>query len=350
MRVCYTGGGTLGHVLPALSVHAILKTKPGYECLFIGSRKKSERSAVESACVPFAGIFSGKLRRYFTFKTLLAGFGVLFGFLQSLVILSRYRPDVLFSKGGYVSVPPVLAAHLLRIPVVIHESDATAGLANRISSRYASRICVPFDGAGKEFPQEKVVVTGNPIRPSLLVLSGRDFKKEKGIAGPLILVLGGSQGAKEVNSLIWNQLDRLCRQAVIWHQCGSRDWKGIRHQGYHQCRFITDDMAALYEAADLVVSRSGAGAISELCHYGKPSILIPLRSGSRGDQVVNAKRMEKAGAALVWTGEKDLASMVEDLLASPGRLETMARNAESLDKSDATERVAEVIEQVGANK
>ena len=180
MRVCYTGGGTLGHVLPALSVHAVLKAKPGYECLFLGSRRKNERSAVESACVPYAGIFSGKLRRYFTFKTLFSGFGVLFGFLQSLLILSRYRPDVLFSKGGYVSVPPVLAAHLLRIPVVIHESDATAGLANRISSRYASRICVPFEGAGTEFPQEKVVVTGNPIRPSLSAPSGRDFTNDSG--------------------------------------------------------------------------------------------------------------------------------------------------------------------------
>ncbi|MDY6344234.1 MAG: undecaprenyldiphospho-muramoylpentapeptide beta-N-acetylglucosaminyltransferase [Sphaerochaetaceae bacterium] len=347
MRVCYTGGGTLGHVLPALSVHAVLKAKPGYECLFLGSRRRNERSAVESACVPYAGIFSGKLRRYFTFKTLFSGFGVLFGFLQSLLILSRYRPDVLFSKGGYVSVPPVLAAHLLRIPVVIHESDATAGLANRISSRYASRICVPFEGAGTEFPQEKVVVTGNPIRPSLSAPSGRDFKREKGIAGPLILVLGGSQGAKEVNSLIWNQLDALCRQAVVWHQCGSRDWKGIRHQGYHQCRFITDDMAALYEAADLVVSRSGAGALSELCHYGKPSILVPLKSGSRGDQVVNARRMERAGASLVWTEGQDLAAMVEGLFSNPGYLETMARRAKSLDRSDAAERVAEVIEQVG---
>ena len=150
--------------------------------------------------------------------------------------------------------------------------------------------------------------------------------------------------------MIWNQLDAICRQAAVWHQCGSRDWKGIRHKGYHQCQFITSDMAALYEAADLVVSRSGAGAISEICHYGKPSILIPLTSGSRGDQVVNARRMEQAGAALVWTEGKDLATMVEKLLSNPGDLETMARNAKSLERSDAAERVAEVIEQVGASK
>lgn len=350
MRVCYTGGGTLGHVLPALSVHAILKTKPGYECLFIGSHRKSDRDAVESACVPYAGIYSGKLRRYFSFKTLFSCFGVMAGFLQSLVILFRFRPDVLFSKGGYVSVPPVIAAHLLGIPVVIHESDATVGLANRIASRYASKICVPFEEAGKAFDPSKVVVTGNPVRPSLMVPSGRDFKKEKEIKGMLVLVLGGSQGAKEINSLIWNHLDALCDLACIWHQCGMGAEGGRGRQNYHQCRFISTDLPALYEAADLVISRSGAGALAEICHYGKASILIPLKNGSRGDQVVNAARMEKAGASLLWRQNDDLVGMVRSLLADSKKRQEMGRNAASLERKDAASRIAEVIENVGAGK
>ncbi len=347
MRVCYTGGGTLGHVLPALSVHAVLKEREAYACLFVGSRKQSDRDAVEKEGIPYVAIFSGKLRRYFSFRTFFSLFGVLFGFLQSLWVLLRFKPDVLFSKGGYVSVPPVVAAHLLHVPVVIHESDATPGLANKIASRFARRICVPFPEAGRFFPPQKVVVTGNPIRPNLMHPSQADVKKSFGICGPLLLVLGGSQGAKEINSLIWDHLDALSSFCTIWHQCGSRDWKMVRHEKYHQCRFIGEDMASLYEGCDLVLSRSGAGTLAEICHYGKPSILIPLSRGSRGDQVVNARRMETSGASLVFRSGMDLVKMVRTLLTDGKTLEAMGRSALSLDVKDAARRISRVVEEVG---
>lgn len=343
MRICYTGGGTLGHVLPALSVHDCLKEKEGYNCLFLGSRKKSDREAVESAGVPYVALFSGKLRRYFSLKTIGAGFGVLLGFLQSLLVLARYKPDVLFSKGGYVSVPPVIAAHLLHIPVVIHESDATPGLANRIASRYADRICVAFQEAGKGFPQKKVVVSGNPIRRELMTGSGRNYKAEHQITKPLLLVLGGSQGADEINQLVWNNLGSLTALAYVVHQSGASAKQVSVHPQYKEIPFIKEDMAALLEAADLVVSRAGAGSLAELCHYGKASVLVPLSHGSRGDQVVNARRMESHGAAVVMKEPAEFLPLVSGLLQNPEKRKAMGASARALSKDDAAEVIARTL-------
>lgn len=344
MRICYTGGGTLGHVLPALSVHQCLKGVKGYECLFIGSRKPAEKECVEKECVPFAAIASGKLRRYPSPKTIFAAFSIMVGFFQSLFILLRYHPDVLFSKGGYVSVPPVYAAGLLHIPVVTHESDLSPGLANRMNAKVARKICVSAPEAGKGLPPEKVVVTGNPLRRELLVPPAFDMKQKLGTAKPLLLVMGGSQGAHQINVMVRDNLDALCSRFFVYHQCGAKEKEVVTHKDYFCTAFIDEGLNELYRSADVVVSRSGAGAIAEICHFGKASVLVPLSAeSSRGDQVANAKRLEEKDAALVVTKESEFLHAVFSLLEDSEKQSRMEKNASALDENDAAEKIAAVI-------
>jgi len=344
MRICYTGGGTLGHVLPALAVHQELKESPGYQCLYIGSTKRIEREAVEGEDVPFKAIASGKLRRYFSLHVIIDVFAIVIGFFQSLVILFHFKPDVLFSKGGYVSVPPVYAAHFLHIPIVSHESDADPGLATRLTSRYSNKICIAYEQARGVLPFAKTVVTGNPIRSQLRGPLRFDMKQRLGTKLPLILVTGGSQGALQINRLVWDNLDELCNRAFVYHQYGIRRNQETQHENYYATSYIGDELRELYNDADLVICRSGAGTIAELCFFGKPSLLVPLSlNASRGDQILNAKRLEEREAALVLHSEKDFVPMVFSLLDDWEKRSILSKNIRSLDCGDAAKNIASVI-------
>lgn len=310
MKICYTGGGTAGHIIPALVVADELRSELAcgglpLDAFWIGSDDEGEQALIKAAGIRCYGIPSGKLRRYFSLRNFTDVFRIMGGVLRSLTILRKERPDVLFSKGGFVSVPPVIAAWLLRIPAITHESDASVGLATRINARFVSKVCVSSAGAAKglqtRYP-EKVVVTGNPVRKEILTA---DPKKGRTLLGigmdePLVLVLGGSLGALQINELIWGGLDALCAEAFVVHQTGKKTWRAVEHDRYRCVPYLHEELPDLLAAATVVVSRAGAGALAELVALGKPMLLLPLGfNASRGDQILNAERLSQAGAAEV---------------------------------------------------
>lgn len=308
-RIVLTGGGTAGHVTPNIALLPALK-REGYEIHYIGSYEGIEKSLVEELDIPYHGISSGKLRRYFDPKNFSDPFKVMKGYLEAASLLKRLKPDVVFSKGGFVSVPVVLAAKRKKIPVIIHESDITPGLANKLSIPSASKICANFPETLTYLPEGKAVLTGTPIRQELfsgnkiMGLDFCDFNRSK----PVILVVGGSTGSIAVNSAVRNSLPDLLPKYQVVHLCGKdkldKNYEGIN--GYIQFEYIKKELSNLLEAADLVISRAGANAICELLALRKPNLLIPLSAASsRGDQILNAASFEKQGYSYVLK-EEDL--------------------------------------------
>ena len=323
MVVCFTGGGTLGHVYPALAVHEALRGDERYEAFFIGRNDAGEKAAVEGAGLAFLTIPSGKLRRYRSLKNLASPLFVIAGFFKALAILTARRPDVLFSKGGFVTPPVVIAAWLLRIPVISHESDTTAGLATTINSRFSQILCTPIEEGFQHMGAKRVVATGSPIRLDLLAYeSGSIILPFLGEGEKLLLILGGSGGASQINDLVGSTLDALTEDAYVYHQCGPGKMTGTVHPRYTEVEFISDLLPALLERADLVVCRAGANTIAELALFAAPALLIPLSTASsRGDQVDNAKVLAQRGAARVLFGEIDSETFqheVSTLLADDG--------------------------------
>lgn len=351
MIVCYTGGGTLGHIYPALAVHEVLEKRAGYQAFWIGREERSEREAVEQAGIPFFAIRSGKLRRYRSLQNVLDIGNVLSGCFQAFSILRRNKPDVLFSKGGFVSVPPVLAAFVLGIPVVSHESDASPGLATRINARFSRFVCIPFAQGFETIKESKRVVTGNPIRQSLVSKADQPYTEDElafiGRDDKLILVLGGSGGSQQINSLIRNNLEALTQIAYVYHQCGSLDVQNLEHERYTEVAFITDLLPSLLKRADLVISRSGANTIAELALFGCASLLIPLsRQSSRGDQIDNALRLASFGACRVLLDENDLNRFIEavkDLLEDRQKRTMLSMNIRKLAQKECAHRIAELL-------
>ncbi|MEM5948834.1 undecaprenyldiphospho-muramoylpentapeptide beta-N-acetylglucosaminyltransferase [Spirochaetia bacterium 38H-sp] len=354
MRIVYTGGGTGGHVFPAVAVHSELEKRvDGLEAFWIGSSSGPERGWVEDAGIVFYGVFSGKLRRYFSLCNVLDVFKVFIGFLQSFFILLRLRPDVLFSKGGYVAVPPVVAAKVLGIPVVIHESDFDPGLATRITCRFARKILLTYEETVSFFAPEfrdRCVATGNPIRASVLDGSaeraGEFFPLDD---RPLVLVLGGSSGARQVNELVWAVLPRLLEHVQVIHQAGAFADEAPVYEGYHCVEFMSYELAHVLARADVVVSRAGAGAVAEFAALGKACVFIPLGKeyGSRGDQVRNASYLAGNHAAVVLAGDDanpdSLFSAVMRLVSSPSERSLLSERIASFSRPDAASAIADVI-------
>lgn len=306
-KIVLTGGGTAGHVTPNIALLPSLRAC-GYDILYIGSYKGMERKLIEREQIPYRGISSGKLRRYLSVKNLSDPFRVLRGYAEARSILKEYRPDVLFSKGGFVSVPVVLAAKRLHIPVIIHESDMTPGLANRICFRSASRICCNFPETLKYLPKEKAVLTGSPIRAGLLSGSRERGYELTGFAQdkPVLLVMGGSLGSVAVNTAVRECLPVLLKEFSIVHICGkgNLDESLAGTDGYRQYEFVADDLKDLFALADLIISRAGANAICEILALKKPNILIPLSAAaSRGDQLLNARSFASQGFSRVLEEE-----------------------------------------------
>jgi len=351
--IVYTGGGTAGHIYPGLAVLFEMKERSGDSLrqVWIGSNQAMDRSLVENTGVEFFGIPAGKLRRYVSFRNFIDMFKFAAGIIRAFRILRRLKPAVVFSKGGYVTVPVVLAARLLGIPTVSHESDAEPGLATKINSRFSTRVLVSFPETARHFHQtarDRVEVSGNPIRSSLYGGNRqRGLKKAGPGKEPVLLVLGGSQGARQINNLIKDCLENLLGLCRVIHQHGSWDAPPERVPGYLPFDFIAEDLPDFLQAADLVVCRAGASTIWELAALGKPSILIPLGTGSsRGDQQTNARIFEKHGASIVLTGDVSAEQLMEEvngLLNDPLRLETMGKAAGNLADKSGSEYISNIL-------
>ncbi len=302
-RILLTGGGTAGHVTPNMALIPGLK-EAGYDIHYVGSYNGIERRLIEDMDIPYHGISSGKLRRYFDIKNFSDPFRVLKGYAEASRLIKKLKPNVVFSKGGFVAVPVVLAAKRRKIPVIIHESDMTPGLANRLCIPSATKVCCNFLETLKNLPEDKAVLSGSPIRKELFDGSREkglrlcDFKGEK----PVLMTMGGSQGAAAINKALRTNLDALLQQFDIIHLCGKGNYDASLEakEGYKQFEYAKRELPHLFAITDLIISRAGANAICELLSLKIPNILIPLpASQSRGDQLLNAASFEKSGYSYV---------------------------------------------------
>ena len=302
-RILLTGGGTAGHVTPNIALLPRLR-ELGYEISYIGSYNGIEKKLMEDFQVPYYGISSGKLRRYFDPKNFTDPFKVIKGYGEACRIIKKLSPDVLFSKGGFVSVPVVLAANRYHVPAIIHESDMTPGLANKLCIPSAKKVCCNFPETIQYLPANKAVLTGSPIRQELLKGDRLHALRFTGLSAnkPVILVMGGSMGAVAVNEALRRILPTLLKEFQVIHLCGAGKLDhSLGHlAGYVQYEYIKDELKDLFALADIVISRAGANAICELLALKKPSLLIPLSAAaSRGDQLLNAHSFEKQGFSMV---------------------------------------------------
>ena len=308
-KIVLTGGGTAGHVTPNIALLPKLK-EAGYEIYYIGSYEGIERKLIESYEIPYYGISSGKLRRYFDWKNFSDPFKVLKGYGQAISILKKLKPDVVFSKGGFVSVPVVMAAKHCKIPAIIHESDMTPGLANKLAIPSATKVCCNFPETLQYLPEGKAVLTGSPIRSELLKgdkVHALNFIGNFTAQKPTLMVIGGSIGSVVINDTVRKALPELLKEYQVVHLCGkgnlAPELDGT--QGYVQYEYIKEELNDLFALADIVISRAGANAICELLALHKPNILIPLSAAaSRGDQILNARSFEKQGFSYVLEEEK----------------------------------------------
>ena len=305
--IVLTGGGTAGHVTPNIALIPSLQEE-GWNIQYIGSKKGIEKELIEKTNIPYHGISSGKLRRYMSVENLKDPFKVVKGLFEAYNLLRKIKPNVVFSKGGFVTVPVVLAARMLGIPVIIHESDITPGLANKIASKGAKVICVNFPETLK-YVGNKGVLTGTPIRKELFdgkAGVGRKlcgFEEDK----PVLLVMGGSLGSVKINNCLRETLNDLQKDFNIVHICGKNNvdesLKGIK--GYCQFEYVGEELPHLFAMADMMLSRAGANALAEIVALKLPNLLVPLsKETSRGDQILNANSMMKQGYSLVLQEEE----------------------------------------------
>lgn len=306
-KIVLTGGGTAGHVTPNIALLPELK-KAGYEVTYIGSENGIEKRLIADFDIPYYGVATGKLRRYLDPKNLTDPFRILKGYNQSRKLLKEIKPDVVFSKGGFVSVPIVRAAHSLKIPCVIHESDITPGLANKLCIPVSDCVCCNFPETMEYIPNDKGVVTGTPIRSEL-----REGNRQRGLqlcgfndSKPVLMVIGGSQGAGSINKIVRTTLPKLLNDFQVVHLCGKDkvDNLLLTTPGYKQFEYLKEELKDIFTIADIVVSRAGANSICELLALKKPNLLIPLpTSQSRGDQILNAASFESQGFSKVLLEE-----------------------------------------------
>lgn len=348
--IVFTGGGTAGHVMPNLALAPRLRER-GWHAHYIGSASGPERHLAEGAGISFHAVATGKLRRYFSWRNFTDPVRVFAGAFQAFAVLSRLKPDLVFSKGGFVAVPVVYAARLHGIPVVLHESDFTPGLANRLCLPLCRRVCVSFPETLEHLPassRAKGALTGSPIRPELFAgrrdagLAYLGFTPDK----PVLLVTGGSLGAKAVNEALRANLDWILGLYNVVHLCG-KGWLAPQadQPGYRQFEFVGAELPDVMAAADLVISRAGANSLFELLALRKPMLLIPLPGrASRGDQILNAESFAIRGLARVLLQEtltrESLRQALKDLAVDAPHLR---RNMETSDLSHGTDRVLDVI-------
>ena len=310
--IVLTGGGTAGHITPNIALMPGLK-KAGFSIRYIGLRGGMEQKLIQELGIPFYGITGGKLRRYIDLKNVTDLFKISAGFFEALGLIRKLKPDIVFSKGGFVSTPVVWAASLCRVPVVSHESDMTVGLANKLSMPFATKICYTFPETGDTLPQGKGVYTGLPIRTELLTGSkrrGLEFCRF-GADKPVVLAIGGSQGSKFINNMICASLKELLGTFQVCHIAGNGNLKEELRDtdGYRQFEYVTDELPHLFAMADIIVTRGGATSLFEILALNKPNVIIPysLRA-SRGDQIINAESFKRQGFSEVLPESDDVTS------------------------------------------
>lgn len=351
-KIVLTGGGSAGHVTPHFALIPHLKDR-GWEIHYIGTVDGIERELMEGH-VPYYPISAGKLRRYFDLKNLSDPFRVLKGVLEAHRVLRKLRPRVVFSKGGFVSVPVTVAAWLLRIPVVLHESDLTPGLANKLSLPFARELCLTFPDS-LQYIKGKGMVTGTPIRSELAQGSRSDGLRFCKFAEgyPTLLVMGGSLGAAILNQTIRENLVVLTRRYQIIHLCGKGNVDtAIKHPRYCQLEYAKDELPDLFAAADFVLSRAGANSIFELLALAKPHILVPLsRQASRGDQILNAESFAKQGFSVVIPEEElSLQSLQDNLLQLEEHKEQFIKTMKESEVKDGAKNILQIIEDAARRK
>lgn len=349
-KIVMTGGGTAGHVTPNIALMPSLQ-KAGYEISYIGSKDGIEKGLIEDQKIPYYGISSGKLRRYHSWKNFSDPFKVMKGFFEARQIMARIKPDVVFSKGGFVSVPVILAAKTKGIPAIIHESDLTPGLANKLAIPAATKVCCNFPETVPYLPAGKAVLTGSPIRQELLHGSrakGKEFCHfTKDL--PVLMIMGGSIGSVYINNAIRGCLDDLLKEFQIIHLCGkgNLDESLTNKEGYAQFEYVSDNLPDLFAAADLMIARAGANSICEILALRKPNILIPLgKNASRGDQILNANSFAKQGFSVVLEEEnvtsESLKTTITDVMANR---QTYIHAMEASGQMDAIATIMSLIEE-----
>lgn len=368
MRVVIAGGGTGGHTSPGLAVAARLR-EIGTEVHWIGSRRGIEARRVPEAGVPFHPIPVGKLRRYWDWQNVPdLAVRAPAGLARSWRLLRRLKPSLVFATGGFVALPPALASRALRIPLVVHEQTSVPGLANRVAGRFARRIALTFPMTGDEFPRERTVLTGNPLRPELRGGSRAEACRRFALdpATPIVYVTGGAQGSHRLNRDVGGAMPRLLEVCQIIHQCGDnaatgdREWLAARVQGlpealrrrYSLQPYVGAELRDVYAAAALIIGRSGAGTVNECCQLGLPALYVPLPGTSGDEQTANARLVEATGGAVVFPQisltPDGLVDAVTRLLADPAALTAMGERARSLAQPDAADRIVRVLQEVAA--
>lgn len=348
-KIILTGGGSAGHVTPNLALVPKLK-ELGYNIQYIGTEDGIERKIIENQKIKYHIISSGKLRRYFDIKNFTDPFKVIKGIFQAIFIIRKEKPNIVFSKGGFVSVPVVIAAHINKVPVIAHESDITPGLANRLSAPYCTKICVTFPESLKNIKGNNSILTGTPIRQELLdgsrIIGRRmcGFDNDK----PVLLIIGGSLGSKFINNTVRNSLNELLLNYNIVHICGKGNLdKSLKERkGYVQFEYINEELPHIMNSADIVISRAGANVIFELLALKKPNLLIPLsKKSSRGDQILNAASFEKSGYSMVLQEEELTPQVLLDkVLKLYSSRNKYIRNMEASPAQDAVGKIVNLIE------
>lgn len=350
-RIVLTGGGTAGHVTPNIALIPQLQ-KEGWDIHYIGSLNGMEKELIEALDIPYHGISSGKFRRYKNFKNYSQNFAdifrVLTGINQASKLISRLKPNIVFSKGGFVAVPVVLGAKSNRIPVIIHESDMTPGLANKIAIPFAKAVCTTFPETAKNLScKAKAIYTGTPIRADIfrgnrvsgMKLCNFDLNK------PVVMIMGGSQGAVKINNCIREALDDILKDFQIVHLCGKGniDSNLTDRVGYSQFEYVSDELPHIFACADIIVARAGSNSISEFLALKKPSLLIPLNAkASRGDQILNATSFEKHGFSKMLSEDMmNSKSIVEEIL---NLYKNRQKYIAAMCKNNRTDAVTKIIE------
>lgn len=365
MKIVLTGGGTGGHIIPLVAVANKIKEKVGQsggevQFMFVGPDGKMEQDLMQQAGIPTKRVMTGKMRRYFSILNIVDIFKVPIGVLQSLWVLLVYMPDAIFSKGGYASVPVVLAGWIYRIPILIHESDSVPGMTNEVLCKLANRVAVAYEEAEENFPAAQVVLTGNPLRDDINKGDPNEARKIFSLieSKKVIFIWGGSQGAKNINDKIINILPELLKKYQIIHQTGENNLEenkrkagelGIKagHDGYYPIAFIGDELKHFLAISDLIISRAGASSISEIAANKKPCILIPLENSANNHQKMNALAVSRRGGCVVLEennlGGNLLISRIDEVMENNELREKLSENIGKFYHPDATEIIAEGI-------
>ncbi len=348
-KVVFTGGGTSGHVTPNIALIEKLRKEKELEIHYIGGKEGMEKNLIEKVGIPYHGISTGKLRRYFSTKNFTDPIRVIAGLFEAKKIIDEIKPSVIFSKGGFVSVPVVIAGWISKVPVIIHESDLTSGLANRIALPFATEVCISFPETEKHLKNKKVELTGMPIREELFSGSSEmgysitGFSRNKKV----IMVTGGSLGAQRINAVIRGCIESLSGEYQIIHLCGKgkKEQKLDQIEGYRQYEYVNEELKHLFAVSDIIISRAGANTIYEMLLLKKLNILIPLsKKASRGDQILNANSFERQGFSKVIPEEELTEERLQEAI---GEVREEAKNYQNaMNKSTVSNGTEKIVQKI----